>query len=177
VDESIAWLNQALADRQAGERERAAANQSGSRVWCRAIAKYQQAVEKAVKAIVSALVEAHVLNVKIGYKHEVQRWVRVLVRLPSTAESRSVQRRLGRLFDTATRDGIRSLELLIPKAPPDGRPRRNTEYPFQGDGGKWAYPAAAAVFSSEEVDRFRALAQRVAEVAGRVVSALRRRPR
>ncbi len=54
VDESFAWLLQAAADREAAEQ--LAAGQCG-KGYCHAIAKWQQTVEKAVKAMVAALRE------------------------------------------------------------------------------------------------------------------------
>jgi hypothetical protein len=176
VDESHAWLQQALADREAAEREQAAAKAASNKVWCHAVAKYQQAVEKAAKAMVAGLAKAKIINARIGYKHEVEKWVKVLVRLPARPGSTSIQRHLNRLFDSATRNELRSLESLIPKASPDGRPRRNTEYPFHDAAGNWTYPAARAVFSVDEIERFRALSYRIADVASRILATLRRDP-
>ena len=81
MDESLAWLGQALADRAAAEREYQA--NAGAQVWCHAIAKYQQTVEKAIKAIVAGLKEAGFWKgPPIGFAHDVQRHLRWLVRLP-----------------------------------------------------------------------------------------------
>ncbi len=55
MDEPTAWLYQAMADRQAAERFVADEVGTGR---CHAIAKWQQTVEKAVKALVSALHDA-----------------------------------------------------------------------------------------------------------------------
>jgi hypothetical protein len=77
-----------------------------------------------------------------------------------------------------TRDGIRDLDALAPRAPAPGeRPRRNTEYPYHDAEGKWTYPAADATFSREEVERFRLLAYRIVDNAARLVSAIRRTPK
>ena len=54
---------------------------------------------------------------------------------------------------------------------------RRPGYPFQDAQGQWTYPAAEGVFSPDEVQQFRALAYRVLDGAGRIVSAIRRRPR
>lgn len=179
MNESLAWLQQAIADREAAEREYAAVVQSRSRVWCHAVAKYQQIVEKAVKAIVAALQEAGFWRgPPIGFVHGVERHMLFLIRLPRPGSQKSVQRRLVRLFDANTRSAIRSLEALAPHAPPPGDPLpRNTEYPFNDAEGAWTFPANSGEFSREEVDGFRALSHRLVNSAGWVISTLRRRPK
>ena len=175
VDESLAWLQQAFADRTAAERFNA---DNEGKTRCHALAKWQQTVEKAIKAVVAALRQAGVLHIEIGYRHEVERFMSVLLRLPHAEDNRAVQQHLKRLLDENTRAGIRSLDALVPQRPgPGERPRRNTEYPFQNPEGQWTYPAAEEVFSSEEVRRFRGLAFRIVDGAGRIISAIRRAPR
>jgi hypothetical protein len=169
VDEPIAWLSQAAADRHAAERFVADEKGTGR---CHAIAKWQQTVEKAVKALVAALHDAGILGAGVRAKHDVERYIWALLRLPRAAGNRTIQQLLHGLLDQNTRSGISALDALVPRLPP----RRNTEYPFPEDG-QWTYPAAEGVFSVQEVERFRALAHRILEGAGRIVSAIRRRPR
>src|SRR5262249_48923353 len=64
------------------------------RTRCQAIAKWQQTVEKIIKAIVAALREAGILSVQIGYRHDVEKFVRVLIRLPRATENKSIQQHL-----------------------------------------------------------------------------------
>ena len=59
MDESTAWIYQANADRETAERFIADEKDAGR---CHAIAKWQQTVEKAVKAIVCALHEAGIVG-------------------------------------------------------------------------------------------------------------------
>jgi len=179
VNESLAWLNQALADREAAEREYTRAARSHGKVWSHAVAKYQQTVEKAVKAIVAALREAGFWRgPPIGFVHEVERHMPFLVRLPRTAEQKSVPHHLVRLFDANTRTAVRSLMGLVPHVPPPGDPLpRNTEYPFHDADGTWTYPASPDVFAGEEVDGFRTLSHRLVRSATTILSTLRRRPR
>jgi hypothetical protein len=166
----MAWLYQAMADRLAAERFLATEGRAGR---CHAIAKWQQTVEKAVKAMVSALHDAGILSTGFRPRHEVERYVAILVRLPHAARNRAIQQLLHGLLDQGTRVGIRALDDLAPRLPT----RRNTEYPSQDALGQWTYPAAAGVFSDEEARQFRVLAQRVVDGAARIISALRRRPR
>src|SRR5205807_1888383 len=102
-----------------------------------------------------------------------ERYVGALIRLPRTSGNRTIQQLLHGLLDQNTRAGIRALDGLAPQFPP----QRNTEYPFQDPNGQWTYPAAEGVFSPEEIRHYRALAHRVLDGAGRIVSAIRRRPR
>ena len=175
MNESIAWLQQALADRQAAERF---AGSAEGWTRCHALAKCQQTVEKAIKALVAALRDAGVLHLEIGYRHEVERFLKVLIRLPHAADHRAIQRHLQSFLNQDTRNGIRSLDALAPRAPAPGeRPRRNTEYPFHDTGGSWTYPAAEDIFLAEEVERFRQLAHRIVDNAGRIIRAIRRTPK
>jgi hypothetical protein len=175
VAESLAWLRQAVADRKAAEREYTA--NGGTHVWCHAVAKYQQTVEKAIKAVIAALRESGFrYGPPIGFTHGVERHVRWLVRLPRAIDSESVRRHLIRLFDSKTRSAIWRLEGLAPKAPAAGAPLpRNTEYPFHDAAGEWTCPALPDTFSREEVDQYRGLACRITDSAAWVVAALRRR--
>jgi len=144
---------------------------------CQAIAKFQQAVEKVVKAIVAALKQAAVLHVEIGYRHEVERFLSVLLRLPRAKENKSVDQHLRRVLDEQTRSSIHALDNLVPRKPPPGHaPQRNTEYPFHNPKGFWTYPAATGVFSAQEVERYRALSHRIVQGAGRIISVIRRKP-
>lgn len=178
MNESLAWLSQALSDREAAEREYTASVRSRKGVWSHAVAKHQQTVEKAIKAIVAALREAGFWHgPPIGFVHEVERHMPFLVRLPRTENRRSVQFHLLRLFDSRTRLAIRSLMGLVPHAPPPGEPLpRNTEYPFHDEEGEWTYPASPTVFSQEEVEEYRTLSYRLLTSARWVISSLRRRP-
>jgi len=175
VDEASAWFRQGVADRLAAERF---AGDNDTETRCHAIAKWQQTVEKCVKAIVAALRMAGVLHIEIGYGHKAARFIDVLIRLPHAVKHRAVQQELRRLLDGRTRAGIVALDALAPRRPPPGQlPTRNTEYPFQDAAANWTYPASAGVFSQEETQRFRALAHRIVEGVGRITSAIRRRPR
>ena len=129
MNESLAWLSQALSDRSAAD---GFIGDTDSTRWCHAVAKYQQTVEKAIKAIVVALREVGVRTKSIGYTHPIEPFVSILVRLPRAAGTRDITSHLSRLLDESTRASINSLEVLIPRQPPPGQPHhKNTEYPFQ----------------------------------------------
>src|SRR5438132_11147077 len=170
VDEVMAWLLQARADREAAEQLAGGEVRYG---YCHAIAKWQQTVEKAIKAIVACLRDAGVLRMEIGYKHGVERFVSVLIRLPHAKHNRTIQQQLHGFLDQQTRAGLRTLNALVPRPPAPGQqPRLNTEYPFLQRDGHWTYPAAEDTFSDEEPLQFRSLAQRLLGRGRRTVSAL-----
>jgi HEPN domain-containing protein len=175
MDESRAWLGQARSDFESvglhvdGRDDRTH--------YCHAIAKCQQTVEKAVKALVQLLNEAGKLHTDIGWRHSVERFMSVLVRLPRTPTNRDLANLIGGLFDGRTRSEIRVLDNHAPKRPGAGRPApRNTEYPFRRQDGAWGYPAQPDVFTREELQRFRELAHRVLDGCHRVMSAIARSP-
>ena len=170
MDEPTAWLNQASADRDAAERFVA---DEGGIGRCHAIAKWQQAVEKNVKALVSVLHHAGHMKAGIVQKHDVSRYMSGLLRRLRCAQGDStIQSHLHRLFDEKTRADIECFT-----AWPRMQLQRNTEYPFQDAAGQWTYPAARGVFSSDEVKKFRGLASRIQKEAERIVDAVRRGPK
>jgi len=170
VDEPTAWLYQARADWQAAERFVADEIGTGR---CHAIAKWQQTVEKAIKALMAALHDAGILGAGFRARHEVGGYIDSLIRLPRSTSNRAIQQLLHGMLDPNTRAGIKTLDGLAPRFPP----QRNTEYPFQVAQDRWVYPAAEEVFSQGEVQQFRDLAYRVLDGAERVVSGIRRQPR
>jgi HEPN domain len=179
VDESLAWLKQALSDRAAGER----LVRGGSMQWCHAVAKYQQTVEKAIKAIVVAVREAGIMTTRVGYGHSVENFVSSpfvssLLRRPRNPGNRDIARHLSGLLDQNTRHSIHSLESLIPRQPLAGQlHRKNTEYPFEHTLNGWTFPAADGVFSLGEVRRFRDLSYHIADGASRIITAIQSAPR
>lgn len=172
MDEAAAWLGQAIADHKAAEHLAADPDRYGR---CQAIAKWQQAVEKAFKSLIAALRDAGIVHIEIGYGHTIERFLDLLIRLPHAGTHTVVQRKLRGFLDQQTRAGIAAFDGLVPKRPPPGQqPGRNTEYPYHVGGGQWTYPAAQGVFSSDEFQRFRALAYRVVERIDRLVADIRR---
>ncbi len=175
MDESRAWITQAKSDLKAAE-----CLVNNRLADCHVAAKFQQSVEKAVKAMVVALREVGLVSTSVGYRHEVERFMSILLRLPRTnkrAGVRDVQNHIFRLLDEPTRGSIRALDALVPKRPPAGAPSaRNTEYPFEKAPNDWVAPATEGVFVQDEMFRYRLLASRITSGADRVISALRRLP-
>lgn len=149
-----AWLAQAASDLKASEvllRER---NES---LHCQCVAKYQQAVEKSVKGLATAVNRLGKIQVSVGYSHPVERIASTLLKsawdFPQGLNS-GLQVTFSRYYGD-----IRALDEFAPRRPPPGQPhQRNTEYPFEDGAGNWTHPAAAGRFTQQEVDRFRKVA-------------------
>lgn len=146
------------------------------RTCCHTIAKCQQAVEKGVKSLIAALRDAGILSIEIGYRHEIARFMTVLIHMPHATQNRSLQARIHRLFDIKTRREIDALDRLAPHRPPPGHhASRNTEYPYQQRAGAdWQTPSDSDSFTIEEVTRYRSLAHRLVIECGKLVSLLER---
>lgn len=170
------WLRQAQADLEAAGHILQPVVAS---TYCQAISKYQQTVEKSVKALAAILRDAQMANIPIGFKHDVETQVSMLLRLPRPRASRDIQNIIHSLFDQSTRGDIKALGLLAPKAPAPGQLfQRNTEYPYQDAQGTWHVPAEEDAFVLAEVERFKRLAHRGYDGISRIMSAIERaRPR
>lgn len=172
MDESRAWICQATADRDAGE-TLARSGDEGDR--CQTIAKWQQSVEKAVKAIMTGLRDANLGGGDVGFRHEVEGFVFAFLRSFGKTKHRNIFSLIRSIFDQKTRADVQALDRLVPLRPAPGKlPRRNTEYPFQTQPGEWDFPANAGVFSNDEVARFRRTAHRICNGAGKVLAAIQR---
>ena len=171
MDECTAWLFQGIADHEAAI---AIDSLDREKFGCHVIAKLQQAVEKLIKSIVASLRDAGILAIEIGFGHSVSRFVATMLSLPHAKAVRLAQRRLWKMLDAPTRAGISAIDELVPRRPPPGTPpTRNTEYPFQTQQQKWAYPALDGVFDPTDLVRFRAVANRIRTQVPAIVSAIR----
>lgn len=166
------WLRQAEADLAAAGRSFLSAEAS---TYCQAIAKYQQTIEKSAKALAAALCDAGMATIPIGFKHDVETQISMLLRLPRPRESRDIQNIIYSLFDQTARADTKALGRLAPKAPAPGQPfQRNTEYPYQDAAGTWRVPADDGSFTLLECDRFKRLAHCISDGTARIMSAVER---
>lgn len=162
------WLAQAKSDLACAER---CLIPGDAATYCHAIAKYQQAVEKAIKALVVAL------NLMEPTRdHEVTEELKELGQFslnPRGKANKAYAKEVKRLFDRGgNRPRIRELVQLSPKYPAAGAmARRNTEYPFQNVAGEWKIPADAEIFSTEELNQFRQITGLVIKSAGEIAVA------
>ena len=122
---------------------------------CHAVAKSQQAVEKAVKAVGVALIEAGVFGSLRGLlDHKPVRILKLLYQHDPGQGGllASARASLGEL----TYDG--RVEALCNLAPTTDTTRRNTEYPFQ-KGACWQTPSDTGAFDATETNVWRELAR------------------
>lgn len=160
MTERRAWLAQSISDLDMIARTLDPLDAS---TYCHAIAKCQQAVEKAVKALVAGLRDARIVAIEIGYRHDVARFLPILVRMPHATEHGPLQRLIHRFLDPNTRRDIAALDRLAPRRPPPfALHARNSEYPYQeAIGPAWKSPSSPDAFTIAEVTRYRALAHRL----------------
>lgn len=165
-----AWIYQARSDLECGDGLVTLSRDSFS---CHAVAKYQQAVEKAIKSLIVALGDRGLIHASVGWRHEAEPFMRALISLRPKPD-RSIPGVIRKLFDETTRGEIRALDRLVPKRPAPGEdPARNTEYPYLRNG-KWRAPSEPDQFAVVEVERFRKLAHRVVRGCSKLVDTLER---
>ena len=170
MKQSGAWLVQAAADMSAGEK---LFQQDDPTSYCQAIAKYQQTVEKSIKAMVAAVNDLG-SNLAITPHHMPIAEIDGLLSLRRAIDNASV-RRLARIFELH-RNPVEELCRLAPRWPEDGKDfARNTEYPFLRDG-EWTAPAVQGSFTLQEAKRAQATARAVHKAANDFAVAIRLGP-
>jgi HEPN domain-containing protein len=148
-----AWMRQAESDHRAARR---VDDQANPAMRCQAISKYQQCVEKSVKAVLDKLHAAGLIRAGSDRGHKVARYISVLTRFPTTQDSQDLLKQMQRLFTPAVVEQIKLLDLLVPEYPSAGAlARRNHEYPFQDAAGNWHAPSDRNSFTAGEVKRIR----------------------
>jgi HEPN domain-containing protein len=167
-----AWMRQAESDYRTAQR---VDNQSDPRTWCQAISKYQQCVEKSVKAVLDKLYAAGLIRNGSDRSHKVARYVSVLTRFPATEDNRDLVKQMRRLFTTVVVEQIRLLDSLVPEYPATGAfASRNHEYPFQDATGDWHGPCDGDAFTAGEIKRIRHCAAVLVHGLRRILNALER---
>lgn len=166
---STAWMRQAESDLQAGIKLDIPNKPS---TFCHALSKYQQAVEKAVKAVASVLQHGGVFSTGPGNKHPVAPLFSAILKIPRSDDNRDLMQKLDLVFSGSRRKELSALDALAPVYPAPGTLHaRNHEYPFQNQSGDWCPPCDDTVFTKGEMKRFRAVANQVLKL-GKIVKAL-----
>lgn len=166
-----AWMRQAISDFRIAQH---IDNDRTPQTRCQAISKYQQSVEKSVKAVLDKLHAAGLIRSGSDRRHAVARYAEVLGGFPAdTKDRRYLLNALRRLFSPSVIDQIQLLDSLVPEYPaPNTLARRNHEYPFQDDAGNWHAPSDANVFSAGEIKRIRSCAGRLVPRLAKILEAL-----
>lgn len=144
MKQSEAWVVQVKSDLEAGDKFY---HENNPATYCQAIAKYQQTVEKSVKAMAAAVNDLG-SDLRITPSHLPTKEIDALLLLRRAIDNSSVNR-LTNTF-TKYRKAVEGLCRLAPRWPEDGTSfTRNTEYPFRVDG-QWSAPAVQGTFTAQE---------------------------
>lgn len=174
MTQSQAWLQQIFSDFAAARNVR---NDLDATTYCQAVSKYQQVVEKSVKAMVAAIHEQGIQFTLITPAHYPVDEINALNGLRRAIDPASVEQ-ISRIFTDKRRIQVRDLCGLAPQYPRDNTTfRRNTEYPYN-EGlpvGDWTAPASVGNFTLDEVKRYYDLAWVIHRQVGRFVDTVRRR--
>jgi hypothetical protein len=166
------WLRQALSDLEC-----ASLLETKPELRCHAVAKYQQALEKGVKALATAINDNTRTEITIGFKHDVEPYINVMQRLPLKPNS-NVPQRIRSLFNARDMSILYDLIAQAPRRPAPGEKyARNTEYPFQNDEDEWTAPCDANVYSDEELKAWSRLTTKIVYEVERLVGVLYRSKR
>jgi len=167
------WLLQAESDRLCAQK---VWDQTDHRTYCQTLAKYQQMVEKSVKAVFAAMKDFGIVGLpNMGYNHDLAKLLDALSRMPKAQENKNLQMKVDGLLTHYHRGEIDAITQLAPKRPaqPGDLHRINTEYPYETAAGIWKAPASHDAFSLQQVNRFRILATYLHGGAKKIVSTLR----
>ena len=160
-----AWMQQAESDYRTAQR---VDNEADERTRCQAISKYQQCVEKSVKAVLDKLYDARITNAHSDSRHHVARYAAVFTNIPRTAQTGVLLNQLARLFTDSVIRQINLLDSLVPQYPAAGAlAAKNHEYPFQQTVVDWRAPSDEDAFTAGEIRRIR-------NCAGSLIIGLRR---
>ena len=145
MKQSAAWIAQVESDFAAGEKF---FRENDPTTYCQAIAKYQQVVEKSVKAMVAAVNELG-SSITITRSHLPTNEMDAFLGLRKKIDNASVSH-VARMFK-AHRQAVENLCSLAPQWPEDNASfARNTEYPFQIHG-EWTAPTVEGMFTLQEM--------------------------
>ncbi len=159
MKEWSAWSRQAGSDYSAAERT---LKRGDPDTYCHAIAKYQQSVEKYLKAMVALLLDSGLLDSRprdIG--HTLDKTIKVLELRKTTniARESGLSGYLEIVLSGHFTSEAKAISLLAPSYPEPGRPfARNTEYPFNNSDGTWTSPCVSDVFTLKDVERYHKVA-------------------
>jgi hypothetical protein len=166
------WLRQALSDLECAK-----LLETKPELRCHAVAKYQQTLEKGIKALAVAINDNTAAQITIRFNHDVETYINVMQHMPLSRNS-NVPQRLRSLFNA--RD-LSILHDLIAQAPRRSAPgenyARNTEYPFQNASREWISPCDEGVYSEDEIRMWARLTSKTVREITRLVDVLYRSKR
>ncbi len=144
MKQSAAWIVQVESDFAAAEK---LFQRNDATTYCQAISKYQQTVEKSIKAMVAAVNDLG-SDLTVTASHLPIAEIDSLLQVRRVIDNVSVDR-LAKIFKDH-RVAVENLCRLAPKWPEDGKSfARNTEYPFVLNE-EWTAPAVEKSFTLQE---------------------------
>ncbi len=177
VRQSEAWLLQIASDFAAAELL-FQNMQTNPVLRCQALAKYQQVVEKSVKAMVPAVEELGIRFMTVTRDHVPAKEIDALLSLRQAIRNTAADYLAEKVLTRRRKSQILALCRLAPQYPVPGQAfLKNTEYPFNSsefDLTIWTAPAAMSEFSEEEVQAARELAWTLMRHVKKFVSSVRR---
>lgn len=111
------WISQADSDRWAASR---VFDTTEPRSYCQVLSKYQQVVEKSIKAIAAGLRDRFIVSIPIGYGHDVARIASALRRRARPNDPTDIQHHINHLLNEHVLNEIKAIDAIAPRRPPAG---------------------------------------------------------
>jgi hypothetical protein len=185
VKESEALRTQARSDLDVAD-GRLGGTRCPAELRAHVVAKYQQCVEKSVKAAIVALRDAGtVLSLaankpptasKAPKTHEVARLVAGILHAPKGTKLDPVTQMQTLFGKKGVEDAVKAIDAHAPAWPKTAGAlhARSTEYPFETTADQWKPPCDPDSFSAAEVTKAHAVAWQLFHALDKIVSALER---
>lgn len=185
MKESEALRTQAKSDLDVADKK-LGGTECSAELRAHVVAKYQQCVEKSVKAAIVALRDGGtVLSLaankpatasKAPKTHEVARLVAAILHAPKGTKLDPLTRMQNLFSKRGVADAVKAIDAHAPAWPKTAGAlhARSTEYPFETTANQWKPPCTPDSFSAAEVKRAHKTAWQLFHALDKIVSALER---
>ncbi len=174
-----AWLEQAESDMRVATilKNKIEADASGFEshfyLYCQIIAKCQQVVEKAIKAIIAELDYRRLVPFTIGFTHTVDPIINRILIAPARHKD-SLQPIQATLKNNLP--DIRAVMELAPHGRAGAQNPKNTEYPYSNSSNVLIAPASRNAFQWDEVQRYHRTAGLIKKKASELIDVVKVTP-
>lgn len=185
MTESEALRTQARSDLDVADKQ-LGGTRCPAKLRAHVVAKYQQCVEKSVKAAIVALRDAGtVLSLaankpttasKAPKTHEVAKLVAAILHAPKGTKLDPVTQMQALLSKKGVEDAVKAIDAHAPAWPKTAGAlhARSTEYPFETAADQWKPPCDPDSFSEAEVTKAHEIAWQLFHALDKIVSAVER---